>query len=41
MSFLDPYEKNRGVSWFIVLRVIVWALLLGMGWLAYSCVAGD
>lgn len=41
MSFLDPYERNRGVSWFIVLRVLIWALLLGLGWLVWWLVAGD
>jgi len=41
VSFLDPYEKNRGVSWFVLLRLAVWAVLLGLAWLVWRLVAGD
>ena len=35
MSFLDPYEKNRGVSLLTGLRILVWTLLLGLSALAW------
>ena len=35
MSFLDPYEKNRLFSWFIALRLLLWGLILGVGWLLW------
>ena len=39
MSFLDPYEKNRGISWFMLLRLTLWTLLLGLGWLLWRWLA--
>ena len=35
VSFLDPYEKNRRVSLITWLRILVWAILLGIAWLVW------
>ena len=39
MSFLDPYEKNRLVSWFTALRLLLWGLILGIAWLIWWLVS--
>ncbi len=41
MSFLDPYEKNRRVSLLTLMRLAVWAALLGVGWLLWWWLGPD
>lgn len=35
MSFLDPYSKNRRISLLTWARLVVWSLILGVGWLLW------
>jgi hypothetical protein len=35
MSFLDPYSANRRFSLLTGVRVLLWGLILGVGWLIW------
>lgn len=39
MSFLDPYESNRRISLITWLRLLVWAIILGLGALSWWLLA--
>ena len=41
VSFLDPYEKNRRVSLLTIMRLAVWAVILGLGWLVWWWLGGS
>lgn len=40
MSFLDPYEKNRRISLFVWLRLLVWLIIAGVAALLWWLLAG-